>query len=75
MVITFVNELKVAITPAGRFVGAPIPVAPVVVRMIFVNGVLIHRVGLLVGTPAVLMLTVMLPVAFTAPHPPVNGML
>lgn len=75
MVITFVNELKVAITPGGRFVGTPIPVTNVVVRMIFVNGVLIHRVGLLEGAPAVLMLTEMLPVAFNDPQPPVNGML
>ena len=66
---------KVAIIPAGRFEGGPIPVAPVVVRVIFVSIELVHRVGLLDGAETVLMLTVMLPVAFTAPQPPVNGML
>ena len=73
MVITF--AFQTAVTPGGRFVGTPIPVANVVVRMIFVNGVLMHRVGLLEGAPAVLMLTEMLPVAFNDPQPPVNGML
>jgi hypothetical protein len=66
---------KVAITPAGRFVGAPIPVAPVVFRIIFGSGVFIHRVGLLEGDPAVLIFTVMVPVALTVPQPPVKGIL
>ena len=34
-----------AVTPDGKFTGAPIPVAPVVVRVIAVKGVLIHNVG------------------------------
>lgn len=34
-----------AVTPAGRPVQAPIPVAPVVLCVIAVNGVLIHSVG------------------------------
>ena len=69
------GDMKVAITPAGRFEGTPIPVAPVVVRVIFVSVVPIHRVGLLEAVPGVLMLTVMLPVAFTDPQPPVNGIM
>jgi hypothetical protein len=73
-VSTLLNA-QLAVTPGGRPVGAPIPVAPVVVRIILVSGVLIHRVGLLEGDPAVLILTVMVPVALTEPQPPVNGML
>ena len=50
------------------------PVAPVVVWVIFVNAVLIHNVGVADATPAVLLaVTVMVPVAFTVPQPPVNG--
>jgi hypothetical protein len=74
-VSTFVNVLKLAITPDGRFVGTPIPVAPVVVRITFGIGVLIHTVGLLEGGPTVLVFTVILPVAFTDPQPPVKGIL
>ena len=66
-----------AVTPAGKFVGLPIPVAPVVV--IVTTGemaVLIHTVGDDEGVPAVLVaLTVIVPVAFTFPQPPVKGML
>jgi hypothetical protein len=43
MVIVF--EAQVAITPAGNPVAGPIPVAPVVVWVIFVNSVLIHNVS------------------------------
>ena len=52
------------------------PVAPVVVCVIFVNAVLIHKVGALDAAPAVLFgVTLIVPVAFTVPQPPVNGML
>jgi hypothetical protein len=52
------------------------PVAPVVVRVILVKAVLIQSVGLLDAVPAVLAgVTVIVPVAFTLPHPPVSGML
>ena len=34
-----------AVTPAGKPVGVPIPVAPVVVCVTGLNGVLIHNVG------------------------------
>ena len=65
-----------AVTPAGRFVGAPIPVAPVVVWVIAVSAVLMHKVGVDEGALAVFAgVTVMVPVALTFPQPPVNGML
>ena len=65
-----------AVTPAGKFVAAPMPVAPVVAIVIFVSAVLIHTVGVEEGAPAVLAgVTVIVPVAFTLLQPPVNGML
>ena len=65
-----------AVTPAGNPVGAPMPVAPVVVCVMFVIRVLIHSVGVDEGAPAVLVsITVIVPVAFTLPQPPVKGML
>ena len=66
-----------AVTPAGKFVGAPIPVAPVVAMVITGEiAVLMHSVGLDEGVPAVLFgVTVIVPVAFTTPQPPVNGIL
>ena len=67
---------QAAVTPAGKFVAVPMPVAPVVLCVILVNAVFIHSVGLLDAVPAVFAaVTVMVPVAFTAPQPPVNGML
>ena len=72
MVIVLVAH--VAVTPAGSPVAVPIPVAPVVVCVIAVNAVLTHKVGVAEGADAVLVdVTVKLPVAFTVPHPPVNG--
>ena len=71
---------QAALTPAGNPVAAPIPVAPVVACVILINAVLIHKVGVLDASPAVLAgvlaeVTVIVPVAFTIPQPPVNGML
>ena len=69
----------VADTPAGKPFAPDtplfdIPVAPVVAIVILVNGVLIHSVGVEDGLPAVLFaVTVIVPVAFTLPQPPVNG--
>ena len=52
------------------------PVAPFVACVIFVNAVLIAKVGVYDAAPAVLVaVTVIVPVALTLPHPPVNGML
>ena len=74
MVITF--DAQLADTPEGKPVGAPIPVAPVVEIVIGVRGLLIQSVGFVEGVPAVLFeVTVMVPVAFTTPQPPVSGML
>jgi hypothetical protein len=52
MVIVF--EAQAAVTPAGKPVAVPIPVAPVVVCVMAVNAVLIHRVGLELAADAVL---------------------
>ncbi len=69
-------DAQAAVTPAGRPVADPIPVAPVVACVIAVSAVLIHNVGVDDAAPAVLLaVTVMVPVAFTDPQPPVNGML
>ena len=75
MVIVLLDHT--AVTPAGKFVGLPMPVAPVVAIVIFGEmAVLIHTVGDDDGAPAVLFaLTVIVPVAFTLPQPPVNGIL
>ena len=52
MVIVFVAHA--ALTPAGRFVGVPMPVAPVVVCVMAVSVVLIQSVGVEDAAPAVL---------------------
>jgi hypothetical protein len=50
------------------------PVAPVVVCVIFVKGVLIQSVGVDEAAPTVFdVTTVIVPVAFTVPQPPVKG--
>ena len=65
-----------AVTPAGKPIAVPIPVAPVVVCVILVNAVLIHSVGVVLADPTVFTgVTVIVPVAVTLLHPPVNGML
>ena len=74
--MVMVLEAQLAITPVGNPVGEPIPVAPVTEWVIFVKAVLIHKVGVVDATPAVLAaVTVILPVAFPPPQPPVNGIL
>ena len=74
--IVIVFEAQAAETPAGSPVGVPIPVAPVVVCVILVNDVLMLSVGVEEAAPAVLLgVTVIVPVAFTLPQPPVRGML
>ncbi len=74
--IVIVLLAHAAVTPAGKPVTVPMPVAPVVVWVMFVSAVLIHNVGDELAAPAVLAgVTIMVPVAFTLPHPPVNGML
>ena len=74
MVITLAAHA--AVTPVGKPVAAPIPVAPVVACVMLANAVLIQSVGVLDAVPAVLFgVTVIVPVAFILPQPPVNGML
>ena len=74
MVIVF--ETQEAVTPAGRPVGMPMPVAPVVVCVMAVRAVFTHRVGVEDAVPAVLSgVTMIVPVADTVPQPPVRGML
>ena len=72
MVIVF--EAHAAVIPAGKPVAVPIPVAPVVVWVMSVKGVLIHKVGLELAAPTLLFaVTVMVPVALILPQPPVKG--
>ena len=69
-------EAHAAETPAGKPVGAPMPVAPVVAMVILVSSEFTHSVGLDEGAPAVFVAeTVIVPVALTLPQPPVRGML
>ena len=73
--IVIVLDAQVAVTPAGMPLGVPMPVAPVVVCVIAVKAVLMQSVGVEEAAPTVLSgVTVMVPVAFTVPHPPVSGM-
>ena len=71
----------VAETPAGKPLAPEtpafeMPVAPVVAWVILVSAVLMQRVGVEDAAPAVLAaVTLMVPVAFTDPQPPVSGML
>ena len=74
--IIIIFDAQIAFTPAGRPVGKPIPVAPVVLWVILLKAVLIHKVGVDEATPAVLAaITVIVPVAFAMPHPPDSGIL
>ena len=72
--MVIVLEAHAAVTPAGNPVAVPIPVARVVAIVMLVSAVLIQRVGVLDGAPAVLFgVTVIVPVALTVPQPPVKG--
>ena len=76
-VITLVVELNEAVIPGGKFVGVPIAVTPVVIWVKFkAEGLLIQTLGYAidVGPTVAKGVTVKVPVAFTAPHPPVKGM-
>ena len=75
--MVIVLEAQAAVTPAGKPVDAPIPVAPVVPCVMAVIAVLIHKVGVDDPAPAVIFaVTVIVPVALIPePQPPVKGML
>ena len=73
-----VLDAQAAVTPPGKPVAVPMPVAPVVVCVILLNGVLIHKLGVLDATLAVLFgVTVIVPVVFTfaVPQAPITGRL
>ena len=75
-VIVMVFDAQLAVTPAGKPVAVPIPVAPVVVCVTSVIAVLTQTEGDEEAAPAVLFAdTVIVPVALTDPQPPVNGIL
>lgn len=72
MVMVFAAQ--VADTPAGKPVGEPMPVAPVVVWVIGVNAEFIHTGSIEDGPVTVILgVTVIVPVALTDPQPPVSG--
>ena len=74
--IVIVFDAQVAVTPAGRPVAVPIPVAPVVVWVIFGDkAVLIHKFVVIPVVAVFSGVTVIVPVALTVPQPPVNGIL
>ena len=74
--IVIVFPTQVAVTPVGKAVAVPIPVAPVVVWVIFgVNAVLIHKVVVIPEVTVFNVVTIIVPVAIRLPQPPVNGML
>lgn len=62
-----------AVTPAGNPVGAPMPVAPVVECVTGVIGILMQTEGVDEGRLTVLLgVTVIVPVEFIIPQPPVR---
>ncbi len=70
---------KLPVTPVGNPLKVA-PVAPVVVYVMLVTALLIHTVCASVPTAELNVIvlsgvTVMVPVAFTLPQPPVSGML
>ena len=74
--IVIVFDAQAAVTPAGKPEGVPIPVAPVVVCVILgVKAALIHKVVVIPAVAVFSGVTVIVPVALTIPHPPVNGIL
>ena len=74
--MVIVLDAKAAVTPAGKPVGDPMPVAKVVVWVRFGdNAVLIQLVCGVDAVAVMFAVTVIVPVAFTVPQPPVNGML
>ena len=72
MVIVLLFQL--AVRPGAKFTGVPTPVAPVVVKVISgESAVFTQSEGLADAFVTVLINTVIVPVALTAPQPPVKG--
>ena len=73
--MVIVLAAQAAVTPVGKPVAAPMPVAPVVVCVMLVIKVFMQSVGDDEAALTVLSaVTLMVPVAFTVPQPPVSGM-
>ena len=74
--IVMVFDVHDAVTPDGKPVGVPIPVAPVVVCVISGDKTaLIHEFVVVPGVTVFFGVTVIVPVALTLPQPPIKGML
>ncbi len=74
--IVMVFPAQSAVMPAGKPVGVPIPVAPMVVWVISGDKTaLIHEFVVVPSVTVLFGVTVIVPVALTLPHPPVNRML
>ena len=73
-VMVMVFEAKEAVTPAGKPVAAPMPVAPVVVWVMLGEiAVLTHKVVVVPEVTVLFGLIIIVPVALTLPQPPVRG--
>src|SRR3954467_9791846 len=71
--MVIVLEPNAAVTPAGKPLAAPIPVARVVVCVMAVSAVFIQGFGVDEAAVTVMLsVTVIVPVAFTVPQPPVK---
>ena len=73
---------QAAFNPEGKPMQVPILVAPVVVCKIVINVVFMHMVGIddamltvFSGVARDTLVTMIVPVAFTIPQPPVKGIL
>ena len=72
--IVMTSDAHSAVTPSGRPVAAPMPVAPLVLWVILVSVVLTHKVGAELATLTVFAgVTAIVPVAFETPQPPDNS--
>jgi len=72
--IEMVLFAQVALTPLGKPVGVPIPVAPPVAMVMLGDNATFTQVVRGLGVLAVLLATtVMVPVALMVPHPPARG--
>ena len=74
--IVIVLPDQAAVTPVGKPVAVPMPVALVVKCVIFVKAVFTVSVGVVDAAAAAqagVALTVILPIAFTLPQPPIRG--
>jgi hypothetical protein len=73
--MVIVSEDQLAVIPGGRSAAEPMPVAPVVLCVKFVNNVPTHREAVEAGLKVLIESTVIVPVASIFPHPPVKGIL